>query len=370
MRKVIVIFLSVMLLVANMPFCLAYGHVGTRIKDIAKVQGVRSNQLIGYGLVVGLGGTGDSDKITYTIDSIVNMLKSFDINVSTASLKPKNIAAVMVTAQLPPFVKQGDTIDITVSSVGDAKSLQGGVLIQSPLKAANGAVYAVAQGPVSIGGFAAGGAGGSQQKNSVTVGIISNGAIVEREVPTTMEQKGNVALSLSQPDFTTANRIAETIDQQFGPIAIAQDAATVVIKVPAEYGDNLVSFISGIEELTVTPDNIARVVVNERTGTVVMGDRVTIDSVAVAQGGLTIKIGSSTSVSQPPPLSGGSTVVTTDKTVNVQEQQGNLILLPASASVGDVVNALNAVGATPRDIISILQAIKSAGALHADLQLI
>jgi len=369
MRKAIVIFLAIMLLASNLT-CLADGQVYARIKDIAKVQGVRSNQLVGYGLVVGLAGTGDSNKITYTIDSIVNMLRSFGITIAAAQLQPKNIAAVMITAQLPPFVKPGDTIDVTVSSAGDAKSLQGGILIQSPLKAANGAVYAVAQGPVSVGGFAAGTAGASQQKNSVTAGIISNGAIVEQEVPTKMEDNGNIALSLSQPDFTTANRITETINQQYGPIAGAQDAGTVVIKVPAEYADNLVGFISGIEELTVAPDNIARVVVNERTGTVVMGDNVTIDSVAVTQGGLTIKIASDTNVSQPQTQTGGSTVVTKNTTVDVKEQHNNLILLPASSSVRDVVSALNAVGATPRDVISILQAIKSAGALHADLQLI
>jgi flagellar P-ring protein FlgI len=370
MRKIIAVILAITLLSVNSAICLAGGQAATRIKDIAKVQGVRSNQLVGYGLVVGLTGTGDSNKITYTIDSIVNMMRAFGITISGASLQPKNVAAVMVTAQLPPFVKNGDTIDITVSSIGDAKSLQGGVLLQAPLKAADGAVYAVAQGPLSVGGFTASSGGASQQKNITTVGLVSNGAIVERDVPTTVQNNGNIALSISQPDFTTASRVAQSIDQLFGPIAVARDAGTVEVRVPAAYANNLVSFISDIEELPVRPDNIAKVVVNSRTGTVVMGNNVTIDQVAVAQGGLSVKIGSTTSASQPAPLSGGTTAVTTNKTVDVKEKQANLIMLPASSSVGDVVNALNAVGATPLDVISVLQAIKSAGALHADLELI
>lgn len=350
--------------------CAEAVQASTRIKDIAKVQGVRSNQLTGYGLVVGLAGTGDSNKITYTIQSIVNSLKSFGITVPTAQLQTKNVAAVMVTATLPPFVKPGDTIDVTVSSYGDSKSLQGGTLLQTPLKAANGAVYAVGQGPMSVGGFVAGGGGSSQQKNFPTAGMIPGGAIVEREVPAKLDENGNIALALSHPDFTTASRISEVIGQQFGNIAYARDGGTVVVQVPGQYRGNLVGFIAAIEELPVTPDNIAKVVINERTGTVVMGGNVTIDTVAVAQGGLTVKIGKTTEVSQPAPFSGGSTVVTQNKTVDAKEQSSNLIVLPASANVSDVVNALNAVGATPRDIISILQAIKASGALHAELQLI
>lgn len=368
MRKIITICLIMILVAAGAVPCLA--ATGTRIKDIAKIQGVRSNQLVGYGLVVGLAGTGDSNKSTFTIQSVVNMLKAYGVTVPAAQLQPKNVAAVMITAQLPPFVKPGDTIDITVSSMGDAKSLQGGTLLQTPLKAANGAVYAVGQGALSVGGFAAGGGGSSQQKNFPTVGTIPSGAIVERDVPTRIDNNGNIALALNQPDFTTANRIAEAIGQQFGPIAHARDAGTVVIRVPYEYTQNMVGFIASVEELSVIPDNIAKVVINERTGTVVMGGNVTIDTVAVAQGGLTIRIGKTNEVSQPQPFSGGSTVVTQNKTVDVKEQAANLILLPASASVSDVVNALNAVGATPRDVISILQAIKAAGALRAELQLI
>ena len=366
MRRLLIFCLTVVLVAASAAPAWAYGP---RIKDVAKLQGVRSNQLVGYGLVVGLAGTGDSDKSTFTIQSIVNMLKNFGVTVSTGQMKPKNVAAVMVTAQLPPFVKPGDTIDVTVSSLGDAKSLQGGTLIQTPLKAANGAVYAVGQGALSVGGFAAGGGGASQQKNFPTVGAIPSGAIVERDVPTQFAADGGIALALNRPDFTTASRIAEVVSRRFGPIAAARDAGTVVVGVPPEYAGNLVGFIAAVEELPVSPDNAAKVVVNERTGTVVMGGNVTIDAVAVAQGGLTVKVSRSTEVSQPPPFSGGSTVVTQNTTVDAKEQSAPLIMLPAASSVSDLVAALNAVGATPRDVISILQAIKAAGALHAELQL-
>lgn len=370
MRKQICCGLFILFLAAGFALSPVTAHASVRIKDIAKVQGVRSNQLMGYGLVVGLAGTGDSNKITYTIQSIVNMLRSYGVNISAGQLQPKNIAAVMVTAQLPAFAKQGDNIDINVSSIGDAKGLQGGILLQTPLKAANGGVYAVGQGPVSVGGFSAGSGGSSQQKNFPTAGIISNGAIVEQDVPVKVDNNGTVSLTLYQPDFTTATRMADAISQQYGPIATARDAGTVVVRIPPQYGGDLVSFLAGVEELPVSPDAAAKVVINERTGTVVMGGGVTIDTVAVAQGGLTVKISKSTEVSQPAPFSDGKTVVVQNTNVDVKEQPAPLVVLPASASVSDVVNALNAVGATPREVISILQAIKAAGALRADLQLI
>lgn len=343
----------------------------TRIKDVSKVQGVRANQLLGYGLVVGLAGTGDSyTKSVETMQSIASMLRTFGITVPTSQMQSKNAAAVMVTAQLPPFAKPGDTIDITVSSLGDAKSLQGGTLLQTPLRAATGEVYAVGQGPISTGGFVVGNGGNSQQKNFPTVGTTPNGAIVEKDVPMQFGNNGTVTLSLSQPDFTTATRVSEAVNYRFGSIATARDPGTVVIAVPPEYQSNVVSFVASVEELSIVPDNAAKIVINERTGTIVMGANVAIDSVAVTQGGLTIKISKSTDVSQPPPFSQGTTTTTTNTNVSVVEDKGNTILLPSTANVGDVVNALNAVGATPRDVISILQAIKAAGALHADLQLI
>jgi len=370
MRKVTAILLAAMLVVSMTIPSIADALVGTRIKDVAKVQGVRSNQLVGYGLVVGLNGTGDdSNKSKFTIQSIGNMLKSFGVFIDATQVKTKNVAAVMVTANLPPFAKSGDAIDITVSSMGDAKNLQGGTLLQTPLRAANGQVYAVGQGAISTGGYAAGKGGNSQNKNFPTVGNVPNGALVEREVPMAFTDKDKITLSLSQPDFTTANRISEVIGQNFGQIALPQDPGTVIVEVPSYYSNNLVAFIAAIEELPITPDNAAKVVINERTGTVVVGGNVTIDQVAVAQGGLTVKIGQTKNVSQPSPFSDGNTVVTTDTTVEVKEQPAGLVELPASSSVGDVAAALNAVGATPRDIISILQAIKAAGALHAELQI-
>jgi len=370
MRRLGVMITVVFCIIATMATVMAASSANTRIKDVAKVQGVRSNQLVGYGLVMGLNGTGDSNKILQTMQSQSSMLKTFGVTVSAAQMQSKNVAAVMVTAQLPPFVKPGDTIDITVSSMGDAKNLQGGMLIQTPLRAANGQVYAVGQGPVVTGGFSAGSGGSSQSKNFPTVGMTTNGAIVERDVTTELVNNGTITLSLSQPDFTTANRMSAAIDNQFGSISMARDPGTVSVTVPSQYSNNIVGFIAALEELYINPDNIAKIVVNERTGTIVMGANVTIDEVAVAQGGLSVRINKNQDVSQPGPFSGGSTVVTSNTTVDVKEGKANVMVLPATANVGDVVNALNAIGATPRDIISILQAMKAAGALHADLQII
>jgi len=370
MRKLAAIFIVMVYALAVMATAIAAPSATTRIKDVAKVQGVRSNQLVGYGLVMGLNGTGDTDKTLQTMQSLSSMLKTFGVTVSAAQMKAKNVAAVMVTAQLPPFVKPGDTIDITVSSMGDAKNLQGGTLLQTPLRAANGQVYAVGQGPVVTGGFSAAGGGSSQTKNFPTVGMTTNGAIVERDVATQLVNNGVITLSLSQPDFTTANRMSAAIDNQFGSISVARDPGTVSVTVPGQYADNIVGFVAALEELYINPDNIAKIVINERTGTIVMGANVSIDEVAVAQGGLSIRINKTYDVSQPSILSGGSTVVTNNTTVNVTEDKANVMVLPATANVGDVVNALNAIGATPRDIISILQAMKAAGALHADLQII
>lgn len=373
LRKVrVIVALAVIIAVSFsiVPAWAAPAAVSTRIKDVAKVQGVRANQLVGYGLVVGLAGTGDSTKNIQTMQSIANMLKNFGVTVTTAQLQSKNVAAVMVTAQLPPFFKPGDTIDITVSSMGDAKSIQGGTLLQTPLKAGNGQVYAVAQGAVFTGGFSTGRGGSSQQKNFPTVGTTPNGAIVERDVPTQLENNGNVSLALAQPDFTTASRIADAVNNRFGSIAFARDPGTVQVAVPPDYRSELVNFISELEELPVVPDNAAKVVINERTGTIVMGGNVTIDEVAIAQGALSIKISKSTDISQPPPLSNGTTAAASNTNVSVKEDEAHIVTLPATSSVSDVVNALNAIGATPRDIISILQAMKAAGALHADLQII
>ncbi len=343
----------------------------TRIKDIAKVQGVRSNQLMGYGLVVGLNGTGDSNKTLETLQSVVNMLREYGVTISKADLKTKNVAAVMVTATLPPFVREGDNIDITVSSIGDAKSLAGGTLLQTPLRAANGIVYAVGQGAVATGGFSTGSGGNSQQKNFPTVGTTPGGAIVEQSVEDAdIGRNGIMALSLNKADFTTAARVAQAINWQYGAIARAANPGRVDIAIPSYYRSNIVDFVASLEDLPVTPDNIAKIVVNERTGTIVMGGNIAVDEVAITQGGISISITKDLDVNQPPPFSPGTTVVADNTKVDAKEQKASSIVLPATANVGDVVGALNSVGATAQNIISILQAMKASGALHAELEII
>ncbi|MBR4903466.1 MAG: flagellar basal body P-ring protein FlgI [Selenomonadaceae bacterium] len=342
----------------------------TRIKDIAKIQGVRNNQLIGYGLVVGLPGTGDSDKIKQTINSTVSMLKSFGITVDNLNWKAKNVAAVMVTATLPPFVREGDTIDVVVGTMGDASSVQGGVLLQTPLLAANGDVYAVAQGSVSTGGFVAGQGNNRAQKNFPTAGNIPNGAIVERTLEDDLGRNGQLSLSLASADFTTASRITNAINAAYGNIAHAANPGRIDINIPGYYRANIVQFVASIEELPVVPDTVAKVVVNERTGTIVMGGNVSVDECAITQGGLSIKIQREENVSQPGPYSYGTSMIVRNEKMDAREEMSSSVVIPATTSVSDVIGALNAVGATPRDCISILQAMKAAGAIHAVLEII
>lgn len=373
--KKLFLFLTLILCISFTNSVVFAESAPTRIKDIAKVQGVRSNQLIGYGLVVGLPGTGDSDKITPMISSTASMLRSFGVAVSLDEdddvIKYKNIAVVMVTATLPPFVREGDTIDVTVSSMGDAKSIQGGTLLQTPLRAGNGEVYAVAQGPVSTGGFVAGnGSGSSAQKNFPTVGTTPNGAIVERTVEDDLGEHGQLSLSLSNSDFTTASRITNAINAAYGNIAHAANPGRVDIRIPGGYRSNIVQFVSSIEELPVTPDSVAKIVFNERTGTIIMGGNVTVDECAITQGGLSISVTRNNDISQPAPFSYGTTIVTKNDSVEVTEQPSSTIVMPSTTSINDIVGALNAVGATPRDCISILQAMKAAGAIHAVLEII
>ena len=342
----------------------------TRIKDIAKVQGVRSNQLIGYGLVVGLPGTGDSDDTQQMIQSTVSLLRNFGITVNPADLDSDNVAAVMVTATLPPFVREGDTIDVTVSSMGDADSIQGGVLLQTPLRAANGDVYAVAQGSISTGGFVAGRGNNRAQRNYPTAGNIPNGAIVERTVEDELGKNGQISLSLAGADFTTASRITNAINAAYGQVARAANPGRVDINVPGYYRANIVEFVASIEELPVVPDTIAKVVVSERTGTIVMGGNVHVDECAITQGGLSIKISRTESGGQNAPFSYGTSMVVKNTETNAREEMSSSVVLPATTKVSDVIGALNAVGATPRDCISILQAMKAAGAIHAVLEII
>lgn len=343
-----------------------------RIKDIADIKGVRNNQLVGYGLVVGLDGTGDGKKSIFTIQSMATMLEKMGLTIRAEDIQVNNVAAVMVTADLPPFAKAGGRIDALVSSIGDAENLQGGTLLLTPLKAVNGQVFAVAQGPVNTGGFAASGAGGSVQKNFPTVGRVIGGALVEREIKLDFNRRRDLSLSLHRPDFTTANRMTEAINAVFyDKIADAHDAGTVQVKVPAPYIGNIVELVAMIEKLEVTPDEIARVVINERTGTVVMGENVRLSTIAIAHGNLSIVIKESPQVSQPGPFAEvGETVVTPDTDISVEEEAKQLVLMPSGASIGDVVSALNALGVSPRDLIAIFQAIKAAGALQAELEVI
>ena len=342
-----------------------------RIKDIANIKGVRTNQLVGYGLVVGLDGTGDGKKATFTIQSMVSMLEKMGVTVNTNDIKVKNVAAVMVTAELPPFARAGARIDALVSSIGDAQNLQGGTLLLTPLKAANGQIYAVAQGPVNTGGFAATGNAASVQKNFPTVGRLIDGATVERDINADFNSRSSLTLSLQQPDFTTVTRVTDAINALFlDPIALASDAGTIQVQVPAAYSGNLVELVAMIEKLDVMPDNSARVVINERTGTVVMGENVRIATIAIAHGNLSILVKENYGVSQPAPFSEGETVVVPDSDLSVQEGENQLVVMPAGTSIGEVVNALNALGVSPRDLIAIFQAIKAAGALQAKLEVI
>lgn len=343
-----------------------------RVKDIAKIYGVRENELFGYGLVVGLNGTGDRQQVTFTVQAVVSMLKKLGITVPAERLTLKNVAAVMVTAKLPPFAKAGSALDVTVSSIGDATNLQGGTLLITPLQAADSLVYAVAQGPISIGGFnfEAGGTGEKVQKNHPTVGRVPNGAIIEREPSRDFLKTRQLQLVLTNPDFTTAVRMAQALEKSLGTETWARDASTVEVRVPDSYLSNPVELISVVEGVTLTPDVSAKVVVNERTGTIIMGSQVRISTVAVAHSNLSLQIRSELQVSQPAPFSEGKTTVVPRSEVEAREDKTRINLVSEGVSIGDVITALNALAVTPRDIISLLQAIKAAGALQGDLEII
>jgi flagellar P-ring protein precursor FlgI len=348
--------------------------MATRIKDIATIHGIRDNQLIGYGLVTGLSGTGDDlDDVGFTRQSLVNMLSRQGVNLDSTTvddLDTNNIAAVTVTATLPPFSKTGSRVDVEVSSMGTATSLAGGTLLMTPLRAPNGKVYAVAQGPLSLGAFAFGGKTALVQQNHPTVARIANGALVEKAVPMSVGKNGIFKYQLNAPDFTTASHIAQAINTRFhSNVAWPNNEGMVEVAIPKELRNNVVNFISAIESLPVQPDTPAKIVVNERTGTVVMGKDVRIDTVAVSHGNLSLIISSTTTVSQPNPLAPGQTVVTQNQNVAVQEDEGELVVLDMQrgVSIGEIANALNAIGATPRDLIAIFQAIKASGSLYGEL---
>lgn len=346
-----------------------------RIKDLTNVRGVRGNQLIGFGLIIGLAGTGDSaTNVFFSIQTLVSMLTKMGITVPDTEvdqLKFKNVATVMVTADLPAFARQGDRIDTLLSSVGDAKSLQGGTLLMTALKGPDGQTYAVAQGPLSIGGFFVQGAAKGVQKNHQTVARISNGAYVERELPHQFNLKEEIFLTLKETDFTTASRISRAVnDAMRDVVATLVDGRTVKVMVPPFYKDKTSQFITRIESIEVEPDGVAKVILDERTGTVVMGENVKISAVAVAHGNLFIQITEEPSVSQPAPFAtSGETVVVPRTRIQIEEGEDKLLIVPKSISLGQVVNGLNAIGVNPRDLIAILQAIKASGALHAELEI-
>jgi flagellar P-ring protein FlgI len=343
-----------------------------RVKDLADIEGVRSNQLIGYGLVVGLNRTGDRvQQNIYARQTLQNLLERMGISTTSAGLKPENIATVLVTATLPPFARPGSKIDVTVSSIGDAKSLQGGTLVLTPLKGIDGQVYAVAQGSISIGGISAGSSGSSVEMNHPTVGRMPNGANVERAVPTELAANNQLIMVLRNEDFSTASRLNKVINAKFGSgTAKALDGRNIEVTLPAKYSDNRVGFIAELESLSLTPDKIAKIIINERTGTIVMGSEVRIASVAISQGGVTVRVGTEYDVIQPAPLSPkGETVVVPNTTVDVKERKPESVILPDGATVDEVVRGLRTVGVSARDIISILQAIKSAGAMNAELEM-
>lgn len=348
------------------------GMNNVRVKDLADIEGVRSNQLIGYGLVVGLNRTGDRvQQNIYARQTLQNLLERMGISTNAAGLKPENIATVLVTATLPPFARPGSKIDATVSSIGDAKSLQGGTLILSSLKGLDGQVYAVAQGSISIGGISAGNSGNSVEINHPTVGRLPNGANVERSVPTDLAANNQLVMVLRNEDFSTAARLNDVINVKFGPgTARALDGRNIEVIVPDSYNSNRVRFIAELESLSLRPDKIAKIVINERTGTIVMGSEVKIASVAISQGGVTVKVGTEYDVSQPNPLSpGGQTFVVPNTSIEIKDKKPESVILPDGATVDEVVRGLRSVGVSARDIISILQAIKSAGAMNAELEL-
>ena len=370
--SVVYLFVIIVLLMITTP-----SYANSRIKDIADFEGVRGNMLVGYGLVVGLHGTGDTlDNAEFTRQSLIGMLERLGVNsrptspTGTFNLKPKDVAAVMVTATLPAFSRQGTRIDVTVSALGDAGSLEGGTLLVTPLVGADGEVYAVGQGQLSSGSSTSGTAA-TTTKGNPTSGRIAAGAVIEREVAIDMDKMKNIRITLRNPDFTTSRRIAQAVNAYLGTEAAhSSDPGTVQLEVPRRYQGNLVSLLTDIEQLRVQPDQIARVVIDDRTGTIVMGENVRISTVAIAQGNLTIRISENPQISQPGPLTQGGTTAVVNRT-DIQLDSGGdkkFGVVPQGVSLQELVNGLNAIGISPRDLIIILQAIKAAGALQAEIE--
>ncbi len=355
---------------ACLPGFLSPAGATSRIKDLANIEGVRQNQLIGYGLVVGLNGTGDTlNNIPFTKQSLQAMLERLGVNIRGAQIRTGNVAAAMVTANLPPFGTQGTRIDVTVSALGDAKSLQGGTLLVTPLLGADGNVYAVAQGSLAVAGFQAQGDAAKITRGVPTVGRISNGAIIEREVEFVLNRLNQVRLALRNADFTTAKRIAAAVnDFMGGPIAEPLDPSTVQLTLPQKYPSNVIALLTEIEQLQIEPDLPAKVVIDERSGVIVIGRDVRVSTVAVAQGNLTVTVAETPQVSQPAPFSRGRTVVVPRTRIGVQEDGKKLAVVQEGVSLQQLVDGLNALGIGPLDMIAILQAIKAAGAIQAEIE--
>lgn len=353
----------------------APGWSATRLKDLVALEGVRENQLIGYGLVVGLNGTGDRQQTIFSPQSLANMLERMGVSVPGATIRVKDTAAVMITATLPPFAQPGTHLDATAAAIGDAANLQGGLLLLSPLKGADGQVYAVVQGPVVTSGFAAGRGGSGQTVNHPTVARVPGGAMVERAAPS-LAPKGPLHLQLRYADFTTAARIAAALNAKYSPggtgtpTARAENSALVSVQLPATYAARPVDFIAEMESLTVDADQPARVVVNERTGTIIMGREVRVAPVVILHGNLTVEIQTAVEISQPPPQSAGTTAAVSKTVVNAKEDAAKHVVLQQGATVEELVRALAAIGSTPRDVIAILQNLRAAGALEAELEVI
>lgn len=351
-------------------FCWATSVHAARVKDLTTVQGGRDNQLVGYGIVVGLSGDGDSNAVT-TLRSVANILQRYGLTVSADQIKAKNAAAVMITTDIGPFLKPGSRIDVNVASMGDAKSLQGAVLLQTPMLGADGRVYAVAQGPVAVGGFlggAGGGGGATVQKNHPTVGMISSGAIVEREIPAVFVRDGMLALQLHNPDFTSAARMSQAINAVFPGSSSARDAATVAVKLPTNYTGYEVNFLADLGVIDVTPDSLARIIINERTGTIVATSTVRLSQVAISHGSLTITVASNLGVSQPNAFNGsGQTTVTPSTQTAVNEVKGGFTIVNETPTIDRLASALNALGVSTREMMSIFQTLKRSGALQAEL---
>lgn len=360
-------------LLMSLAFWLPEARGQVRLKDIAEIEGVRANQLTGIGLVVGLNGTGDKDQTRFSTQALANMLAKSGLTVAATDIKVKNIATVLLSAELPAFSKAGGRLDVTVSSIGDATSLQGGTLLLTELRGVDGQVYALAQGPLSIGGFSAGGSGASVVKNHPTVGILTNGAIVEREVPYDFLSSDRIRFVLRHEDFTTVARAVEAVNTWLKQdLAFPLNSRTMEIKVPDGFvGPNLVEFVSQLENLTIIPDMAARVVVNERTGTIIIGKDVKVDRVAIAHGNLTIQIQTDNDAEFSDARIGGPDgILQTNTVTNADEPGAQVFVAPEGISLGVIAETLNALKVSPRDIIAIMQALKEAGALHAELKLI